>query len=228
MKYKMKTIFGVNSVTPINKKLKNGHTMYDWVVRKNCYPAFCMRTLTGDNKIIPEEIEFLNTKGCKIGLVFNDLTEKEVSAISGVLSAERAVNAALELGVPVNTGIVLFAEIKPEWSVNHNWMISFASTLRAKGFVAGFIGNTDSSKNFNFDRQTGHFVKATKDMNCFDAIFMATEPRIDNVPKEWLPYCPSDIEVEDMSFWSCGETAFDEVKVYNVYARDEKALISLW
>ncbi len=165
----MKTIFGVNSVTPINKKLKNGHTMYDWVVRKNCYPAFCMRTLTGDNKIIPEEIEFLKAKGCKIGLVFNDLTEKEVSAISGVLSAERAVNAALELGVPVNTGIVLFAEIKPEWSVNHNWMISFASTLRAKGFVAGFIGNTDSSKNFNFDRQTGHFVKATKDMNCFAA-----------------------------------------------------------
>ena len=183
----MKTIFGVNSVTPINKKLKNGHTMYDWVVRKNCYPAFCMRTLTGDNKIIPEEIEFLKAKGCKIGLVFNDLTEKEVSAISGVLSAERAVNAALELGVPVNTGIVLFAEIKPEWSVNHNWMISFASTLKAKGFVAGFIGNTDSSKNFNFDRQTGHFVNATKDMNYLDAIFMATEPRIDNVPKEWLP-----------------------------------------
>ncbi len=224
----MKTIFGVNSVTPINKKLKNGHTMYDWVVRKNCYPAFCMRTLTGDNKIIPEEIEFLKAKGCKIGLVFNDLTEKEVSAISGVLSAERAVNAALELGVPVNTGIVLFAEIKPEWSVNHNWMISFASTLKAKGFVAGFIGNTDSSRNFNFDRQTGHFVKATKDMNCFDAIFMATEPRIDDVPKEWLPYCPSDIEAEDISLWSCGETAFDEVKVHNVYARDEKALMSLW
>ena len=224
----MKTIFGVSSVTPINKKLKNGYTMYDWVVRKNCYPAFCMRTLKGDNKIIPEEIEFLKVKGCKIGLVFNELTEKEVSAINGVLSAERAVNAALELGVPVNTGIVLFAEIKPEWSINHNWMISFASTLKAKGFVAGFIGNTDSSKNFNFDRQTGHFVNATKDMNYLDAIFMATEPRIDNVPKEWLPYCPSDIEAEDISLWSCGETVFDEVKVHNVYARDEKALICIF
>ena len=29
----MKTIFGVSSATPINKKLKNGYTMYDWVKR---------------------------------------------------------------------------------------------------------------------------------------------------------------------------------------------------
>ena len=224
----MKTIFGVNSVTPINKKLKNGHTMYDWVVRKNCYPAFCMRTLTGDNKIIPEEIEFLKAKGCKIGLVFNDLTEKEVSAISGVLSAERAVNAALELGVPVNTGIVLFAEIKPEWSVNHNWMISFASTLRAKGFVAGFIGNTDSSKNFNFDRQTSHYIQATKDVNHFNAVFMATGPKRVMMPTEWEPYCPSALQPEDMHLWSCGTTTFDFIQVEDVYAKDEKVLENMW
>ena len=44
----MKTVFGVSSATPINKKLKNGYTMYDWVMRQKGFPAFCMRTLSGD------------------------------------------------------------------------------------------------------------------------------------------------------------------------------------
>lgn len=224
----MRTIFGVSSAMPINKKLKNGHTLYEWVVRKNCYPAFCMRMLNGENKISVDEIKFLKDKDCKIGLIFNDFTEKEVSTMSGVLSAERAVNAALELGVPVNKGIVLFAEIKGDWSVNHNWMISFASTIKAKGFIAGFIGNTDSSKNFSFDRQTSHFVNATKNTNYFDAIFAATEPVIDEIPTNWSPFCPSDLEIDDMSFWFCGETIFDKIKVNNVYAKDEKVLVSLW
>ena len=47
----MKTVFGVNSATPINKKLKNGYTMYDWVMRQKGFPAFCMRTLCGADKI---------------------------------------------------------------------------------------------------------------------------------------------------------------------------------
>ena len=142
----MKTIYGVKSNTPITEKLKNGHTMYDWVVRKKCYPAFCMRTLAGENKITAEEIEFLKAKGCKIGLVIRDLTEAEVSGINGTEVAIKAVETAKELGVPQNSGIALFAEIKPEWSVNHNWMFSFAGSLNAQGFVAGFIGNPDSSK----------------------------------------------------------------------------------
>ena len=57
----MKTIFGVNSATPINKKLKNGYTMYDWVKRQKCFPAFCMRTISGEDKITAEEIEFLKS-----------------------------------------------------------------------------------------------------------------------------------------------------------------------
>ena len=224
----MTTIFGVKSNTPINCKLKNGHTMYDWVVRKNCYPAFCMRNLAGDNKISSEEIEYFKAKGCKIGLVLNDLTEAEISGINAIPAVERAVASALELGVPVNLGIAIFAEIKPDWSVNHNWMISFASALKARGFVAGFIGNTDSSKNFNFDRQASHFAEFTKDENYLDAVFMSTEPKQDTIPEEWTPYCPSAMETEDMCFWAIGNTSFGEVNVENIYARDEKALVNLW
>ena len=34
----MKTVFGVSSVTPINKRLKNGYTMYEWVMRQKGFP----------------------------------------------------------------------------------------------------------------------------------------------------------------------------------------------
>ncbi len=224
----MKTIFGVSSATPINKKLKNGYTMYDWVKRQKCFPAFCMRTLCGEGKVTLEEIEFLKAQDCKIGLVIRDLTEAKVSAVNGTEDALKAVEAAKELGVPKNEGIALFAEIKPEWSVNHNWMISFAQTVSASGYVPAFIGNTDSSKNFNFDRQCSHYVEATRDFDCFGVVLMATEPKCDKMPAEWAPYCPSALEPENIALWSCGTTTFDFVRVEDVYAKDEKAIDNLW
>lgn len=224
----MKTIFGVSSATPINKKLKNGYTMYDWVKRQKTFPTFCMRTLCGEDKITAEEIEFLKGKYCKIGLVIRDLTEAQVSGDCGTQEALKAVEAAKELGAPQNVGVALFAEIKPEWSVNHNWMLSFAQTLVSNGYVPGFVGNTDSSKNFNFDRQCSHYVQASKDANYFNAIFMATEPKCDSMPTEWAPYCPSALEPENMHLWSCGTTTFDFIQVEDVYAKDEKALENMW
>ena len=224
----MRTVFGVYSATPINKKLKNGYTMFDWVMRQKGVPAFCMRTLSGEDCITAEEIAFLNGKDCKIGLVIRDLTEQKVSAVSGTEDALKAVEAAKELGVPQNRGIALFAEIKPEWSVNHNWMISFAQTVFANGYAPGFIGNTDSSVNFNFDRQCSHFVQATQAANCFGATFMATEPKCTKRPEAWTPYCPSALEPADISLWSCGTTTFDAIQVENVYAKDEKALAMMW
>lgn len=224
----MKTIFGVNSIAPINRKLKNGYKMYDWVMRQKGFPAFCMRTLSGEGKITADEIEFLRGKNCKIGLVIRDLTEVKVSGINGTSDALKAVEFAKALGVPENEGIALFAEIKPEWSVNHNWMISFAQVISANGYVPAFIGNTDSSKNFNFDRQCSHYVQATKEENHFGAIFMATEPKLDTMPEEWTPYCPSALEPEDMHLWSCGTTTFDLIQVEDVYAVNNKVLENMW
>lgn len=224
----MKTIFGVSSATPINKKLKNGYTLYDWVKRQTCFPAFCMRSLSGENKLQTDEVEFLREKDCKIGLVFDDLTEVKVSSINGTEDALRAAEAAKELDVPQNVGIALFAHIKPEWSVNHNWMISFAQTVASNGYVPGFIGNTDSSINFNFDRQCSHFVQATKDVDYFGAVFMATEPKCEKTPDEWAPFCPSALEPEDMHLWACGKTAFGQFEVEDVYAKDEKVLETMW
>ena len=161
-------------------------------------------------------------------MVIRDLTETKVSGVNGTEDAIKAVEAAKELGVPQKEGITLFAEIKPEWSVNHNWMISFAQVVSANGYVPAFIGNTDSSKNFNFDRQCSHYVQATKDTNYFGALFMATEPKLDSMPEKWEPYCPSALEPEDMHLWSCGSTTFDFISVEDVYAKDDKVLESMW
>ena len=224
----MRTIFVVSSATSINKKLKNGYTMYDWVKRQKCFPAFCMGTLSGEGKITAEEIEFLKSKDCKIGLVIRDLTEAKVSGVNGTEDALKAVETAKLLGVPQNSGIALLAEIKPDWSVNHNWMISFAQVVSANGYVPAFIGNTDLSKNFNFDRQCSHFVQATKDANYFAAFYMATEPKLDSVATEWTPYCPSALEPEKISLCSCGITTFDFINVEDVYAKDDKILENMW
>ena len=224
----MKTIFGVSSTIPINKKLKNGYTMYDWVKRQKCFPDFCMRTLCGEGNITTEEIEFLKNKACKIGLVIRNFTEAQISSTNGTLDAMTAVESAKALGVPQNQRIALFVEIKPEWSVNHNWMISFARTIHANGYLPGFIGNTDSSKNFNFDRQCSHYIQATKNTNYFDAIFMATEPKLDYVPTKWLPYCPSALDPDDIHLWCCNTTTFDFQQVEDVYAKNEKTLENMW
>ena len=107
----MLTIFGVSSTIPMNKKLKNGYTMYDWVKRQKCFPTFCMRTLCGEDKITAEEIEFLKAKDCKIGLVIRDLTEAKVSGVNGTEDAIKAVESAKELGVPQNMGIALLQKL---------------------------------------------------------------------------------------------------------------------
>lgn len=224
----MKTIFGVHSATPIHKKLKNGYTLFDWIMRQKGFPDFCMRTLCGEDKITVEEIEFLRAKDCKIGLVIRDLTEAAVSGASGTEEAIRAIEATKELGVPLNSGIAIFAEIKPDWSINHNWMISFAQVISANGYVPGFIANTDSSKNFNFDRQCSHYVQATQEMDCFGAVLAATEPKCDSTPEKWAPYCPSALKPKDIQLWICGTTTFDAIQTEDVYARDDNVLENMW
>lgn len=224
----MKMIMGVHSTEPLNQRLKNGYTMHDWVKRQKGYPFFCLRTLIGDDALTENEISFLRERKCKIGLLLCDFTEAQVSSNYDKGIAEKAVQAAKTLGVPQNEGIAIFAEIRPEWSVNHNWMLSFAHQLVMNGYLPGFIGNTDSAKNFVFDRQTSHYVQATVETNGFGAVYGATEPKPDGAPEEWSPYCPSALNPEDMSLWVCGTTTFDADQVEIAYAQDEKVLEKFW
>ena len=221
----MKTKFGVHSETPANQKLKNGYTLYDWVMRQHKFPAFWGRGLSA---LSADEVTFLREKACKILPVADTLTELQVSRSNGQEDALQAVEAAKALGIPQNRTVALFALIQPDWSVNHNWMISFAQTLWDNGYIPGFMGNTDSSKNFNFDRQCSHFVQATADAHQFGAIYGATEPKCEGSPAAWAPYCPSALNPQHIGLWMRSTATFDTLEIDDVYARDENALAILW
>lgn len=224
----MSTIFGANSACAANTQLTNGYRLFDWVMRMNSFPAFWGRSISGENKLSWEEIAFLREKNCKIALIFDELTEISVSGDDGVNDALRAVEAARELGIPEHSGIALFAEIRDDWSVNHNWMMKFAETLSCNGFVPGFIGNTDSSQNFNFDRQCGHYLQATADAGGYGALFCATQPKQSGEVLAWTPFCPSDLAREDISMWRSGEISCGFATADTLYARDPSILNYMW
>lgn len=221
-------VYGVDSAIASNTQLTNGYRLYDWVMRQNSNPDFWGRTLLGHDPITREEIDYLQGKKCRIALVIRDLTEAGVSTYEGEPDALRAVEAAKGLGVPEHAGIALFAEIHSDWSINHNWMISFAQTLFENGYIPGFIGNTDSARNFNFDRQCSHYVQATGDYDCFNAVYWATEPKVEGEPGEWSPFCPSALSPEDIGLWQCGSLVFGSKEVGQVYGRDETLLNRMW
>lgn len=76
----MKTKFGVHSEAPANQKLKNGYTLYDWVMRQHEFPAFWGRGLSA---LSADEVTFLREKACKILPVADTLTELQVSRSNG-------------------------------------------------------------------------------------------------------------------------------------------------
>lgn len=224
----METLFGIRSDIPANTKLKNGYVLFDWIMRQRGIPAFWGRSLSGENPLTQSEIDFLKSKDCKIMLIMDDLTEEKISATDGTADAVKATDAAKAIGVPQNDEIAIFADIKDDWSVNHNWMLSFARTLQLNGYITGFIGNTDSSKNFNFDRQCSHYVQAAIDEFYNNTIYCATEPKLENEPDEWCPYCPSELQPDDIRLWMTGTIMFDGISVDVVYAKDEKMLANTW
>ena len=224
----MSLIYGTDSAMPANTRLTNGYNLYEWVMRKSCFPSFWGRSLTGERRITAEEIEFLRSKRCKIALVIRDLNEQEICQNDGTHSAIKAVEAAKNAGVPQNKGIALFAYIPSEWSVNHNWMTSFAGNLLNNGYIPGFIGNTDSSKNFNFDRQCSHYVQATDSVDELRPVYWATEPKVEGEPEEWAPYCPSALTPEEMDLWQSGVIRYGDITANEDYIRQESLLERMW
>ncbi len=220
--------WGADSLYPVDSKLDNGYDLYSWVMRKHGFPAFWGRPITGKNKISKEEMEFLRERQCKTAIYFTELTEAVVSASNGTEYALQAVSGAEELGVAAGEGIAIFAVFDREWSINHNWMISFAAAINAGGFVPAFIGNTDSSVNFNFNRQCGHFVRASEEDEYFGAIFGATEPKTGREAAVWTPYYPSDLSAERIALWQNGTVICGSISANTTYAHDESILSYMW
>ena len=215
-------IFGIESTYPSNGKLTNGYRLFDWVMRKQDVPRFWLRGITGEYGVTREEMAFLKANGCRTALVLNGLTERIVSQNGAVPEAQRALEALRRLRVPSFSEIALFVRFAPNWSMNHNWMLSFAYTLCENGYIPGFIGNTESSKRFCFDRECGHYKHASDAASRCGALFGATEPESDAPPESWTPFCPSDFTQSDMSLWETGgRVVCGDVCANVVYVRDE-------
>ena len=224
----MAMIYGVDSVAPANARLTNGYTLFDWVMRMSCYPSFWGRTLLGDMAITNDEIEFLHRKKCKVGFIVHNLSEAEISSDDGIEKAITAVRVAQALRIPQNKGITIFAYINPEWSVNHDWMLSFASRIVKHGYTVGFIGNTDSSINFNFGRQCSHYVQANNKKWHYPTVYWATEPKLNHEPNIWAPYAPSQLLPQDMHLWNYGKITFHNILVQKSYLRDNSIMQSFF
>lgn len=211
-----KFVFGAKSELPSNTRLSNGYTLFDWVVRQNCFPAFWGRPISGNCCLSKEEIDFLRKRRCGILALFNDFTVSEIATNNGREAAGKAVSAAKRIGIKEGRDVAIFAEIKDGMNVNHNWMLSFAAELRKNGYLSGFLGNTDCSENFNFDSEYSHFVVAGG-----SAICGATRPQTDEHVYKWFPYAPSVISSDEIAFWQNGRKNFKDIQYETVYAKDE-------
>jgi len=221
-------IYGIDSREAANTRLTNGYDLYGWVARRG-FPAYWGRALNGKDKLTPEEITFLHDKGCRIALIFDDLSEAGVSAMDGSKDGQRAAAAAKSLGAPAGRGIAVFAAIKDNWSVNNSWMVWFTRTLWNNGYMAGYMGNTDSSKNFNFGRECSHYASFMGEAGKNGTAYWATEPRPGVEPSAWEPYCPSQLTPEEIDLWSNGEKIKYRDMVFNKsYARGEAVLRLMW
>ncbi len=220
----MNLIYGADSRTRVDIRLTNGYNLYEWVMRKSCFPSFWGRNMTGKYAVTKEEIAFLHQMGCKVALIANGFEEVSIASNNAQNDALRTIEAAKRLGVPQNKGITLFAEIPGKLCVNHNWMIGYANHLLRNGYCPGFIGDTDSSKNFNFGRQCSHYIQATR-KNCHPlTTYWATAPHYNFDPAVWAPYAPSQILPADIHIWQYGTVDFHTISAGKCYARDESVL----
>jgi hypothetical protein len=221
----MAMIYGADSTSRADTRLTNGYDLYTWVMRMSGVPSFWGRSISGENQTTAEEIEFLHGKGCKLALIFDDITEAAVSKTDGTGDAMRAIEAARSLGVPPDQGVAIFAHVREDWSVNHNWMITYAYALHANGYIPGFIGNTDSSLNFNFGRQCSHYVQFMGDLAHTATAYWGTQPGQEGEPSEWSPYCPSAMQPCNIGLWrnsSC--VTYGPLSVNSSYGRDESII----
>lgn len=222
----MAVIFGVDSQTPAHTRLTNGYTLYDWVVRQSCFPSFWGRDMAGEHGVDREEIDFLREKQCKIALLHTNLTECGVSTTDGTEDARKAVQAAQMLDVAPFEGIALFAKLGDMWTVSERWLIGFARVVFENGYIPGFMANTDSSKNFSFDRNFSRYIHMTQYVENYKALVWSTEPQHNESPREWTPYYPSAIRAENVGFWNTASNRiyFEGYSVNEDYAHDSTLL----
>lgn len=94
-------------------------------------------------------------------------------------------------------------------------MYSFAKEIKKNGYNYGFIGNTDSSDTFSFDKEFSH-----EGIIGIAPVLYATKPETEEDIYKWAPYAPSALIPEDVHFWQNKTIDMNGVIYKTVYARE--------
>lgn len=120
------------------------------------------------------------------------------------------MEAAKALGVPDHAGVALFAEIRPEWSVSHNWMLTFAETL-----VAAVMFPASSATRIPPKTSISTASAATMTrlriplMSCARSIGPPSQGG--GRTRGMGAYCPSALTPEEMDLWQSGVIRYGDI-----------------
>lgn len=197
--------FGVDSKTPATEILQNNLTEYEWVSRNKISPNFWGRYILGENALSKEEIAFLGSKGCLIAAICVHEGEKSTEE-QGRLFAQQAIQAAVDLEIPV--GKAIFLELVEEEAATAEFLVGFADELLTNGYLPGFRANTDAA--FDFDHIFSQGMQTNPDVfgKCAVWACAPTIPAYDRIttthlihPDEWTPFAPSGITRKAVAVW---------------------------
>ena len=201
--------FGVDSNVRADNILQNNLTEFEWVERNKIYPAFWGRNIVGENSLTLDEIDFLQSKACRIAACYSDHGVKETKE-HGRRIAEDIVVIALNLGIPFGTAI--FLDLGVDEYISRDCMYGYAEELLKLGFIPGFKANTDSK--VEFDREFSSGMQTHRDVFA-KCVIWATAPSLkeyDRVttthfihPDNWIPFAPSGITRRDIAVWQYGK-----------------------
>lgn len=215
----MKKIYGVKSIVPANKQLKNRRNLFSWFKHHKGAPAFWARSLTSGESITKSELAFLNKNKCKILFVQQDLTQRIVTGKSATKYVSQAISFARRLGVD-DTKTAIFAQINPEWRVNPRWMVSYVDGMIANGFIPGFICSEDvynAINNIHVTDEISRWVRPITDNSQVVFMLFAPKSKKDDIPHQ-----------SKVALHICGKVKFEGFETDIIEITDERILEYLW
>lgn len=221
----MSFLFGAQSDCPVTQRLINGYNLFDWIMRKNCFPAFWGRNILGATPISEHEITFLHNNNCKIMPIINDLKEIWVGSDDpdeGTEDALRAVEAAIKLSIPHNCDITLFAHIHSTWEPTYGWLTGYAKTIADNGYVPGFIFGINNPIFY----PDSNFIKKVKKQRCH-IVSCTDSPPIQGELASWCDNTEKS-NPENILLLRTGTTKLGNVEAHHIYAKNSSVLNHMW
>lgn len=138
--------FAVDSADPVTEQLWN-----QVVAAAGAPPRVWFRYLSGIYGVGKDEIAFLHSKGCAVGLIYDLATAQSVAGgyAAGQSDARATIAAMQALGAPFS--MCPFIDVEAGWRVDPGWVCGVGDTFRASPFwKAGALycnpgdGNVDS------------------------------------------------------------------------------------